>query len=131
LGRTQSVVIQLDANYLILGGNPSAVECANLLRWASEGEVFSTSSIAWMEFVTGPAVPGVIDFMLRFVGERVIAMGREEAELAALLFNDIGRKRSARYDCMIAATAIRSRARLATTNLADFRGFAARGLEVA
>ena len=124
-------MIHLDANYLILGGNTSAMEGTNLLRWVGQGEALSTSSVAWMEFVTGPATPGVVEFMLRIVEERVIPVGRDEAELAALLFNDAGRKRPARYDCMIAATAIRSGARLATTHLADFRAFAPRGLELA
>ena len=45
-------------------------------------------------------------------------------------FNAIGRKRSARYDCMIAATAIQNDARLATNNVADYRAFAPLGLRL-
>jgi predicted nucleic acid-binding protein len=131
MGGEKSGVIHLDANYLILGANRSGAEGANLLRWAGAGEAFGTSSVAWIEFATGPATPAVVDFMLQLLEERVVPVGRDEAELAAILFNDVGRKRSARYDCMIAATAIRSGSRLATTHLASFRSFAARGLALA
>jgi predicted nucleic acid-binding protein len=42
-----------------------------------------------------------------------------------------GRKRTARYDCMIAAAAIQAGARLATSNTVDYRTFAAQGLQLA
>jgi predicted nucleic acid-binding protein len=124
-------VIHLDANYLILGARVSTAENANLQRWLAQGDRLSTSAVAWMEFVTGPVTPAVIDSIRQMIENRILPVGREEAELAAQLFNAIGRKRPARYDCMIAAAAIQAGARLATSNTADYRAFAAQGLQLA
>jgi predicted nucleic acid-binding protein len=55
----------------------------------------------------------------------------EDAEIAARLFNKTARKRGTLMDCMIAATAIRIGAPLATSNVADFRRFKAEGLRIA
>ncbi len=49
---------------------------------------------------------------------------------AANLFNLTERKRSTKLDCMIAAAAMLHRARVATTNVADFQAFAAHGLSI-
>lgn len=124
-------MIHLDANYLILGGIESSRQNADLKRWLSQGEPASTSSIAWMEFVTGPVSPEVVKAMSQVVEDRIVPIGRDEAELAARLFNVLGRKRALRYDCLIAAAAIQSNARLATANRSDFALFEAHGLELA
>ena len=123
-------MIQLDANYLILGASAATAEGANLRGWLSTGELVGTSAVAWMEFVTGPVTPGVVESIRAVIEDRVAAIGFEEAELAARLFNAIGRKRSARYDCMIAAAAIHGEARLATSNVADYRAFVPFGLQL-
>jgi predicted nucleic acid-binding protein len=124
-------VIHLDANYLILGGIESSPQNGDLKRWLSRGEAASTSAVAWMEFVTGPASPEVIKAISHVIEDRIVPIGRDEAELAARLFNILGRKRTLRYDCLIAATAIQSNARLATANRSDFASFEAHGLELA
>jgi len=124
-------MIHLDANYLILGGIESSPQNADLKRWLAQGESTSTSAIAWMEFVTGPASSEVVEAIRQVVEDRVVPIGRDEAELAARLFNALGRKRALRYDCLIAATAINSNARLATANRSDFAWFEAHGLELA
>jgi predicted nucleic acid-binding protein len=130
--RTLSVaVILLDANYLILGPIGFTSQGADLRDWLAEGEMMSTSAIAWTEFVAGPVQPEVIESVRQMLEDRILAVGREEAALAASLFNLVGRKRAVRYDCLVAATAIRAGARLATANRADFALFVPHGLELA
>jgi predicted nucleic acid-binding protein len=121
-------MIHLDANYLILSTVGSAPQALEIRRWLAEGEDLGASAIAWMEFVTGPVAPEFINGVRQVIDDRVVPLGREEAELAAELFNTVGRKRSLRYDCMIAAVAIHAGAKLATANRSDFAGFAPHGL---
>ena len=124
-------MIQLDANYLILSAIASTPQNADLQRWLSQGEETSASAIAWMEFVTGPVQPEVIDSVRQIIEDRIVPVGRDEAELAASLFNLAGRKQALRYDCLIAATAILAGARLATANRSDFSLFVPHGLKLA
>ena len=124
-------VIQLDTNYLILASQAGSPEELDLQRWLTGGEVLSTSSIAWMEFVSGPVHPDVVESIRLTLEDRVVAFSQEDAELAAHLFNLTGRRRGLRYDCMIAAAAIMKNASLATRNAADFQTFLAHGLRLA
>ena len=121
-------VIHLDTNYLVLGSQAGTPEAAALLRWLRDDEPLGTSAVAWMEFVTGPVPPDLVELMRQAVGDRILPFAQEEAELAARLYNSGGRKRRLRYDCMIAAVAIGHGARLATTNVGDFRSFAANNI---
>jgi predicted nucleic acid-binding protein len=124
-------VIQLDANYLIRGVIASTSQNTDLRGWLTQGEAVSTSAVAWMEFVTGPVGPELVEAVRQIIEDRIVSIGRDEAELAAGLFNAVGRKRALRYDCLIAATAIRTGARLATANRSDFSLFVPHGLELA
>jgi predicted nucleic acid-binding protein len=83
-----------------------------------------------MEFVTGPVLPTAVRSILQTLSGGVMAVGRREAELAAVLFNATGRKRPMRYDCMIAASAILADAELATNNIGDFLPFTPHGLRL-
>jgi predicted nucleic acid-binding protein len=124
-------VIQLDANYLVLGSIPATRQAKHLQRWLNEGELLSASAIAWMEFVTGPVTPEVVESIRQMLEDRITAIGCDEAELAAGLFNLSGRKRTLRHDSLIASAAILSGSRLATNNRSDFALFVPHGLQLA
>ena len=99
--------------------------------WLEANLTLAASSIAWMEFVSGPVSAPAIESIRHTLGDRILAFTSAEAELAATLFNAVGRGRALRYDCMIAATAIVAGAELATRNVADFRLFVPHGLVLA
>ena len=120
-------MICLDANYLIGGTSRERPESVHLLRWIDDGEIFCTPAPAWYEFLCGPAQTEDIEA----IGERIVPFGSAAAELAAELFNKIGRPRVRRVDVMIAATAILQRAKLATLNTEHFQAMTKHGLELA
>lgn len=124
-------MIHLDANYLILGNRPGSPEDIALNHWLASGQQLAASSIAWMEFVSGPVPAPAVAAIRLTLGGRIVAFTAREAELAATLYNATGRRRALRYDCMIAAAAIAAGAELATRNLDDFRVFAPHGLKFA
>lgn len=124
-------MIHLDANYLILGNQAGSAEDAELRRWLEAGKNLAISSIAWMEFVSGPTSSPAVEAIRHALGNRIVAFTPAEAQLAANLFNAVGRRRALRFDCMIAAAAISAGAELATRNVADFRLFVPHGLVLA
>jgi predicted nucleic acid-binding protein len=70
-----------------------------------------------------------VELAARAVDEPVALLARD-AGMAAELFNLAGRRPGSLDDCMIAATALRAGASVATTNLVDFRRFEPAGLRV-
>lgn len=120
-------MIHLDTNFLIRGLVRGSEQDAQLRLWLRTGEPLSISAVAWAEFLCGPVAPRVLELAARIVPER-ISFTADDAAVAAQLFNDSGRRRGTLVDCMIAATAIRVRAALATSNPRDFRPFAGAGL---
>ena len=123
-------MIHLDANYLILGNQAGSPEDAALNHWLASDRQLAASSIAWMEFVSGPVPAPAVESIRHALGDRIVAFTSEEAALAASLYNATGRRRALRYDCMIAAAAINAGAELATRNLDDFRLFLPHGLKL-
>ena len=124
-------MIHLDANYLVLATVAGSAEARRIRAWLASGEQLGTSSIAWMEFVTGPVNARVVAAVSQVIQERIDPVGRDEAELAAHLFNLVGRNRALRYDCLIAASAIVRNAALATSNANDFTPLVPHGLTLA
>ena len=123
-------MIQLDANFLVsalASGTPAE---AQLRRWLTSGETVAISAVAWEEFLCGPltAEDEVAARRLLPQAEPLLA---EDATQAAALFNLTGRRSRSLADCMIAAVAMRTGARLATINVADFQPFQPHGLNLA
>ncbi len=100
-----------------------------LRAWLSSGAVLGMSAIGWAEFLCGPIKNADVELGRRVVSERA-PLDEDDAELSARLFNLGGRRKGSLTACMIAATAIRRRAALATTNPADFRRLGSAGLDV-
>ena len=124
-------MIHLDTNYLIgllVKGSVAALEVDG---WLASGESLAASAIAWAEFLNGPVTPIEVSRAEAVLQSRVVPFGQEEAVLAAELFNKTGRRRGSRFDCLIAATAIRAQAQIATVNQMDFKVFASQGLKLA
>lgn len=124
-------MIHLDTNYLIgllVKGSP---ESAPVDGWLAAGQRLATSAIAWTEFLNGPVTPIEATQVEAVIGGRIIPFGQPEAVLAADLFNQTGRRRGSRFDCLIAATAVLAQAEVATVNQTDFTPFQALGLKLA
>lgn len=123
-------MIHLDTSFLIRSLATGTPQDRHLRAWLARGEPLGMSAVAWAEFLCGPVEPAELDLVTRVVSERV-PFGEGEAALAAQLFDGSGRRRGSLADCMIAATAIRAGATLATENARDFRRFAGAGLTLA
>ncbi len=124
-------MIHLDTNYLIgllVKGSPQALEVD---AWLADGQALAASAIAWTEFLNGPVTPLEVSRAEAVLQSNVIPFARNEAVLAAALFNKTGRRRGSRFDCLVAATAIAAQAEVATANEADFQAFVPHGLKLA
>lgn len=120
-------MIHFDTNFLIQATEEGSVAHVSFRKWFGQGERFEISSIAWAEYLCGPLDEKGENFA------RKICPSPEEflpadAELAAKLFNQTGRRSRSLSDCMIAAVAIRCGAKLATINVSDFQPFVSHGL---
>jgi predicted nucleic acid-binding protein len=122
-------VIHFDTSFLIGALVRTSGQDRQLRRWLRAGKTLGMCSIAWAEFLCGPLDQTQIELATRFVSERP-PFAEEDAALAAELFNASGRRRGSLADCMIAASAIRAGASLATINIDDFRRFTTHGLEL-
>lgn len=122
-------MIHLDTSFLIRGLARNSPEDQQLRAWLRDGTPLGISAVSWAEFLCGPVGPSDIELATVLVHEPVPFVAVDSA-LAARLFELGGRRRGSLADCMIAATAIRAGASLATTDLAAFRRFGGAGLQV-
>ena len=122
-------VIHLDTSFLIKSLVRGSPEDRSLRDWLKAGEAVVMSAVAWAELLCGPLEPSHLELISRVVSGRA-SFQEEDAALSARLFNDSGRRRGSLMDCMIAASALRAGASLATANARDFRRFSAAGLTV-
>ena len=122
-------MIHLDTNFLIRGLARGTPQDKMLRDWLKRGETLGMSTVAWTELLCGPIDTRHLQLATAIVSERV-PLVEDDSALAARLFNESGRRRGTLADCMIAATALRSKAPLATANPADFNRFEDAGLTV-
>lgn len=122
-------MIHLDTSFLIRALVYGSPEDKSLRRWLEDGERLAMSALAWTEFLCGPLEARHAELARGFISER-LPFAEDDASVSARLFNESGRRRGSLIDCMIAATALRADAVLATANPDDFRRFADAGLDV-
>jgi predicted nucleic acid-binding protein len=123
-------VIHVDTNFLVRALVPGTPQDQSFRAWLGSGEVLAISAVGWAEFLCGPVSERQAELAGRVVTERLPLL-EEDAAVAAKLFNASGRGRGSLADCLIAATALRFRAPLATTNRSDFQRFEKLGLRLA
>jgi predicted nucleic acid-binding protein len=124
-------MIHLDTNYLIGLTDKGSAIALEVETWLAAGEAFAASAVAWSEFLNGPVTPFEVSQVEAILESRIIPFEKAEAVLAAKLFNDTGRRRGSRFDCLIAATAMLAQTEVATVNQSDFKAFLAHGLKLA
>jgi predicted nucleic acid-binding protein len=123
-------MIHLDTNYLIGLAVHNSSPAQNVDKWLAAGEPLAASALAWTEFLNGPVSADEIALVESVIEGNLVAFEKPTAVLAAQLFNQAGRRRGSRFDCLIAATAILSGAELATENKKDFAPFVPFGLKL-
>jgi predicted nucleic acid-binding protein len=121
--------IHLDSSFLIRALVAGSPESSVLDAWLGAGRVVSISTLAWGEFLCGHLSEEDEELAAR-VTRKHVPLRTEEAVEAARLFNATGRRRSSFQDCIVAASAIRAGAALATTDR-DFDRFVPAGLKLA
>jgi predicted nucleic acid-binding protein len=111
--------LHLETSFLIRALIQSSPEHALLRNWLEEGRKPDMSSIAWAEFLSGPLSEDHLTQATMILNE-LLPFDPEDAAVAAELFNRSGRKRQIFRDCLIAASALRHGAEIATSNRSDF-----------
>ena len=122
-------MIHVDTNFLIRALTKGSSEDRQLRNWFGDGESLGISAISWTEFLCGPVDEEEVELAADILREQAPFLPKDSI-VAARLFNRNGRRRGSLTDCMIAATAIRCDAALATSDLADFRALAPLGLRI-
>jgi len=123
-------MIHLDTNYLIGLAVRGSSPAQRVEEWLARGEPLAASTLAWTEFLNGPVSANEIALVESVIEGNLVPFEKPAAVLAAQLFNQTGRRRGSRFDCMIAATAILAGAEFATENRNDFAPFGSFGLRL-
>lgn len=123
------MLVHLDTSFLIRALVPGSSEDRSLRVWLRRDTQVAMSVVGWAELLCGPLGDTDKSVARRLVGPPV-PLDEEDAELAAMMFNRSGRRRGSFVDCLVAATAVRVSARLATSNPGDFHRFVDAGLEL-
>jgi predicted nucleic acid-binding protein len=80
-------MIHLDTNYLIGLLVRGSREAADVDQWLTSGESIAASAIAWSEFLNGPVSSSEIAQVQIVLQEQIVSFGKNEASVAAELFN--------------------------------------------
>ncbi len=123
-------MIHLDTSFLIRALIRGTPEDSALRRWIKAGESLAISAVAWAEFRCGPLHPLELAAAAAIVGHHR-DFTRNDAETAARLYNESGRRRGSLPDCMIAAVALADDASVATANTTDFKRLSEFGVTIA
>jgi predicted nucleic acid-binding protein len=123
-------MIHLDSNFLVNALQVGTPQESDVNSWLNAQEALGISAVAWAELFCGP-ISARDEIVARQMFQAVEALSGSDAEFAARLFNQTGRRSRSLADCMIAAIAIRCGAKLATINTPDFQPFVAHGLSLA
>jgi predicted nucleic acid-binding protein len=126
---TAGDITHLDTSFLINALLPGTHEDHRLRQWIRQDVAVSMSCVAWAEFLCGPVSDEDRQRARRVIG-LPLPLADAEAVQAAALFNAGGRRRGTLPDCLIAATALRAGATLATSNAEDFVRFEHMGLKL-
>jgi len=122
-------MIHLDTSFLIRALRSGSTEDRRLRAWLSEHVPLRISAVSWTEFLSGPVRAREIELAARIAPEPM-SFTAEDSMIAAKLYNLGGRRRGSLVDCMIAASALRAGASLATSNATDFTRLESAGLRV-
>ena len=123
-------MIHFDTNFLIDAVKTGTPPHLDLRNWIQAGDPLGISAVAWAEFLCGPLAPADLPAAQILFPTQESFLGADAVQ-AASLFNQTGRRSRSLADCMIAAVAIRCRAKLATSNRVDFQPFMPFGLLLA
>lgn len=122
-------MILLDTNYLIGMLVRGSRESEEVVEWYRK-EDLCTSPVCWYEFLCGPVTDESVEIVRGMLRDRVLPYTSDQASESSRLFNAAGRARRLRVDAMIAACALLTDARLATSNREDFSAFVPLGLDL-
>lgn len=128
--RKNSVIIHLDTNVLIDSATAGANAGDKVEKWLEERRVLAASSTVWFEYISGQVTADAVELARAALQAGILPFDGHQAEKAAELYNQTGRSRALRFDCMIAAAAVVANATLATSNGADFLMFVPFGLKL-